>query len=94
LILGQCSSILNNIYEGIVWFILPALLVIANDIFAYIFGSLFGRTKLIELSPKKTWEGFIGGFFSTIVIAFLLSKFFGSNHFLTCPEYEVSLTPF
>ena len=24
---------------------------------AYIFGFFFGRTPLIKLSPKKTWEG-------------------------------------
>jgi len=56
---------------------LPALLVIANDIFAYIWGSILGRTKLIELSPKKTWEGFIGGFFSTLIVAFVFAHFLG-----------------
>lgn len=51
-------------------------MIITNDIFAYIFGRLFGKTKLTELSPKKTWEGFIGGFLSSIVIAILFSKIF------------------
>ena len=37
-----------------IWMIMPAMLVITNDIFAYIFGRLFGKTQLIELSPKKT----------------------------------------
>lgn len=27
---------------------------------------------LLQLSPKKTWEGFIGGFFSTVVFGFLV----------------------
>lgn len=57
---------------GLVWFILPSLLVISNDIFAYIFGISFGKTPLIELSPKKTWEGFIGGSLSTLFFAFLV----------------------
>lgn len=52
--------------------ILPAMLVITNDIFAYIFGRLFGRTQLIELSPKKTLEGFMGGFVSTLAMALLV----------------------
>lgn len=26
-----------------------------------------------QLSPKKTWEGFIGGFFSTVVFGFIVS---------------------
>lgn len=54
------------------WFLLPSILVITNDIFAYIFGISFGRTKLIDLSPKKTWEGFIGGSISTLFAAFLV----------------------
>jgi phosphatidate cytidylyltransferase len=34
-------------------------------------GFFFGRTPLIRLSPKKTWEGFIGGAVSTLVFAVL-----------------------
>jgi phosphatidate cytidylyltransferase len=49
-----------NVFEGLVWFLLPVALINCNDIGAYFFGFFFGRTKLIELSPKKTWEGFIG----------------------------------
>ena len=51
--------------------VLPSLLIIANDIFAYIFGFFLGRRffqrGLIDLSPKKTWEGFIG---ATVVRVF------------------------
>lgn len=32
-----------------------------NDTMAYIVGSLIGKTPLSEISPKKTWEGTIGG---------------------------------
>jgi CDP-diglyceride synthetase len=38
---------LFNLYEGLVWFVLPALLIISNDIFAYLVGYFFGKTKLI-----------------------------------------------
>jgi phosphatidate cytidylyltransferase len=48
-------------------FILPASLVICNDISAYIFGRMFGKTPLSSLSPKKTVEGFIGGMFCTMI---------------------------
>ncbi|MGE0480639.1 MAG: phosphatidate cytidylyltransferase [Phycisphaerae bacterium] len=38
------------------------------DIGAYFVGSLAGRNKLIEwLSPKKTWEGFVGGLAFSVV---------------------------
>lgn len=57
LIVVQAHFIMNNIFEGMIWFFLPVGLVITNDIFAYICGITFGRTQLIKLSPKKTVEG-------------------------------------
>jgi phosphatidate cytidylyltransferase len=57
LIVVQAHFIMNNIFEGMIWFFLPVSLVITNDIFAYICGITFGRTQLIKLSPKKTVEG-------------------------------------
>jgi CDP-diglyceride synthetase len=73
LLVGQTSVIVYNIYEGLFWFVIPCLMVICNDIFAYLFGFFFGKTKLIELSPKKTWEGFIGGFFSSLFFSVVVN---------------------
>ncbi|HEY5470738.1 MAG TPA: phosphatidate cytidylyltransferase [Bacteroidales bacterium] len=54
------------------------LLIWANDTGAYLTGMTFGRHKLFErISPKKTWEGFIGGFIAAIIVAWLLSDWFG-----------------
>ncbi len=48
-----------------------------NDVFAYLVGSLIGKTKLYEkVSPKKTWEGTIGGTILSVVSAYLLSNIF------------------
>jgi phosphatidate cytidylyltransferase len=48
----------------------------SSDSFAYVFGNLLGKTKLFErISPKKSWEGFIGGLISTVAISFLLAYF-------------------
>lgn len=53
------------------------VMIWANDSGAYIFGSIFGKTKLFEkISPKKTWEGSIGGFFTALTAAYLFSIWF------------------
>lgn len=47
-----------------------------NDSFAYIFGKYFGKNKLIpSVSPKKTWEGFIGGTIGAAVTMLVLIYF-------------------
>ena len=52
------------------------ILVWTNDSFAYLVGSLIGRTKLFEsISPKKTWEGTIGGILFTILAGYLISLY-------------------
>ncbi|XP_040958573.1 phosphatidate cytidylyltransferase 1 isoform X2 [Gossypium hirsutum] len=86
----QSSFTVANIFEGIFWFLLPASLIIINDIFAYIFGFFFGRTPLIKLSPKKTWEGFIGASVTTIISAFVLANILGRFQWLTCPRKDLS----
>jgi len=39
LIVVSCHFIVNNILEGLIWFWVPASLVICNDVFAYVFGA-------------------------------------------------------
>lgn len=46
-----------------------------NDTMAYIVGSLFGRTPLSSVSPKKTWEGTIGGVALTITLVSVLCRY-------------------
>jgi len=48
------------------------LMVCAYDAGAYAVGSRFGRRRAFPLvSPNKTWEGLIGGFILTVIIAAL-----------------------
>ncbi|WP_204268534.1 phosphatidate cytidylyltransferase, partial [Escherichia coli] len=39
-----------------------------NDTMAYLVGSLIGKTPLSTISPKKTWEGTIGGVLLAVLI--------------------------
>ncbi|KAJ6805289.1 putative phosphatidate cytidylyltransferase 1 [Iris pallida] len=91
LVFAQSSFTVANIFEGIFWFLLPASLIVMNDVAAYFFGFFFGRTPLIKLSPKKTWEGFIGASFATIFSAFLLANILGRYQWLTCPRKDLSV---
>lgn len=69
----QSTCLISNAYRGLLWFLLPCGLVVVNDSFAYITGFFFGRTPLIKrLSPKKTWEGFVGGAISTFAFAWCI----------------------
>lgn len=86
----QSSFTVANIFEGIFWFLLPASLIVINDIAAYIFGFFFGKTPLIKISPKKTWEGFIGASVTTVISAFVLANFLGQFQWLTCPRKDLS----
>jgi phosphatidate cytidylyltransferase len=85
LIVVQAHFVMNNVFEGMIWFFLPAALVITNDIFAYIVGITFGRTQLIKLSPKKTVEGFMGAWVMTIVFGFILTNLLIRSKYFVCP---------
>lgn len=76
----SCGLMLNLRMQGIIsgsmfsldlGLILPVLLIITiwiNDTMAYIIGSLIGKTQLSSVSPKKTWEGTIGGAVLAIIV--------------------------
>lgn len=70
MLLGKLIEIVNFIYFR---FIIPVSMIVCNDVWAYIFGFFWGRTPLIQLSPKKTWEGFIGGGVATIIFGLCVS---------------------
>ncbi|MFM8897453.1 MAG: phosphatidate cytidylyltransferase [Actinomycetota bacterium] len=52
--------------DGFAYIATLVILVGCNDTFAYIFGVLLGKHPLApKISPKKTWEGFVGGLIFT-----------------------------
>lgn len=92
-----CLSVLFHFFHwlfygdeiGLIWFIVPVSMIVCNDVMAYLFGFFFGRTPLIKLSPKKTWEGFIGGGFATVIFGVVFSYFLCQYQFFICPiEYN------
>jgi len=49
------------------------VLAFTHDTGAYIIGSLFGKHKILPaISPKKSWEGFLGGYISALVSVFII----------------------
>lgn len=92
IVVTQSYLIIQNIFVGLIWFIVPVSMIVTNDMMAYVFGFFFGRTPLIKLSPKKTWEGFLGGGVSTVVIGLLISYVMCQYRYFVCPiEYSESL---
>ena len=56
--------------------IIPLAIVFSiwiNDTMAYIVGSLIGKTPLSKISPKKTWEGTLGGAILAVIIAGIIA---------------------
>lgn len=52
------------------------ILVWVNDSFAFLVGKNFGKQKLFEkISPKKTFEGFLGGLFFSCVASYFITTF-------------------
>jgi len=53
-----------------------------NDVGAYCTGCTIGRHKLFErVSPKKTWEGSIGGAVLTVIAAILMHRYLAHMYF-------------
>lgn len=64
-------------------FVTPIILIASiwiNDTMAYIVGSIIGKTPLSKISPKKTWEGTIGGALLAIVTVTLICYFYVSKN--------------
>ncbi len=68
----------ENIYQYNYHIILSYFIFIwTYDSLAYVTGMLFGKTKLFErISPKKSWEGVIGGIIFAIIAAVIISKLY------------------
>jgi len=72
--LGSYFLALRNLPEvGITYTVASILAIAFTDIFAMVVGTTLGRTPLTSISPKKTWEGAIGGLVATTLLCAALS---------------------
>lgn len=61
-------------------FLFYLFIVWGNDVFAYLVGITLGRHKMCErLSPKKSWEGFVGGVIGAMVMGAVGAVVVGGN---------------
>lgn len=68
---GQTNTFYPWILAGVFF------IVWVNDSCAYLIGSVFGKHKMHEIiSPKKSWEGFIGGAIFAVVMGILNAVLF------------------
>lgn len=73
------ASIIALRIMGVRFIVYMFLVTLSTDIFAYFFGMLFGKHKMIErISPKKTWEGAIGGTIMGTLIATIFAFLYGN----------------
>ena len=48
-----------------------------NDVAQFVWGKTLGKRKILPLvSPNKTWEGFLGGAVTTLLVSLLLGPLF------------------
>ncbi len=62
---------------GLIYLLLTVLVSKSMDIGGYLVGKAFGKHKLFpSVSPKKSWEGFLGGILLAIAVTFGLREYF------------------
>jgi phosphatidate cytidylyltransferase len=74
---GKIDSLNFNAVFDPSLILLMFILTWTFDTFAYLFGVRFGKTKIMpSVSPKKSWEGFAGGFVFTVIASFITTHYF------------------
>lgn len=87
--LGAYLISLRDLPEGLYWILLVLSAVWIADSGAYFIGRAFGKHKLSpRLSPKKTWEGYLGGVLTGTIGTALLALLFMN---LAGPDTTIAL---
>ena len=82
-----CLLLIRDIAEFGFWAVMAVLFtVFAADTGAFFVGRTFGRHSLAPaISPKKSWEGFVGGVLAAVGMAFVI-LYKDRADFLSIPE--------
>jgi phosphatidate cytidylyltransferase len=76
--LGACAILVRDLPNGLIWTLSALVTVWANDTGAYFVGTRLGRHGFFtSISPKKTWEGAIGGSALATLTMLVLGSFAG-----------------
>lgn len=79
-IMGLCYLSIQQVYAHHEYLWTLCFATYGSDSGAYFAGRAFGKHKMIErISPKKTWEGFFGGWAAGFLLSFALSFFYVSS---------------
>jgi phosphatidate cytidylyltransferase len=77
--LGSYLLDLRNLQDGAWWLMFTLSLVWAADTGAYSIGAAYGKHKMSpRLSPKKSWEGYAAGIFTSVYVGALFAYAFSS----------------
>jgi phosphatidate cytidylyltransferase len=67
----------DRIITGASLLFLLVFLTQMNDVAQFVWGKTLGQRKILPLvSPNKTWEGFLGGAVTTLLVSLLLTPLF------------------
>lgn len=77
--LGSYLLDLRNLNLGVWWLMLILPMVWAGDTGAYSIGTAYGKHKMTpRLSPKKSWEGYFAGVFTSMIVGAFFAYAFSS----------------
>ena len=64
---------------GLNFFLFFIIICIFTDTGGYIFGKILKGPRLTKISPKKTYSGVIGSFFTSLIFGLIFIKYFGQK---------------
>ncbi len=80
-------------YDALQYLVMPIFIIACmwvNDTMAYFVGSLIGKTPFSKISPKKTWEGTIGGALLCALLMGWLGTQYGRNYLPASYHYFIA----